>query len=165
MRWLCVIVFAGCGVADFNVDQSVPEQRIAGSPLPGPLGALFAVPLNVDISAQIEAMHTGPIDSVTLASLALQITSTAQPTGDWSFVDQIDVFVSSTKSGSTLAKTKIAHVTSPGMVTTIHFAIEPGVNLKPYIDEGSQVDGQSSGRAPPHDVTYDGSAVFEVHPI
>ena len=165
MRALVLCLVAACGVADFDVDQPIMEQRIAGSSVPGPLQLLFPVPLNVDISAQIQSMHTGPIDSVTLSSLSLTITPTAQPMGDWSFVDQIDVFVSSSKSGSTLPKVKIAHATSPGKVQTIEFAIEGGVNLKPYIDEGSTVDGQSTGRAPPGDVTYDGAAVFRVHPL
>lgn len=161
-----VIAFAaGCGVADFDVKQAVPEQRIAGSALPGPLSGLFALPLNLDLSSQIKAMDTGPIDSVTLSSLSLAITMTAQPTGDWSFVDQIDVFVSSSKNGSTLPKQKIAHVTAPGAVQTMDFAIEPGVNLKPYVDEGSVVEGNASGRAPAHDVTYDGASVFTVHPL
>ena len=165
MRLIAIACLAGCGVTDFDITQPIPEQRITGNPLPGPLGALFQVPLNVDISSQIQAMHTGPIGSVTLSSLELTITPTAQPMGDWSFVDKIDVFVARTMSGSPLPKVKIAHITSPGKVTTMHFAIDGGVNLKPYVEEGSQVDGQSSGRAPPNDVTYDGQGVFTVHPL
>lgn len=164
----CVLVTlaaAGCGVADFSISQPVPEQRITGSPIPGPLAQLFPFPLNLDISQQIQAMHTGPIKSVTLTSLELSITPTAQPEGDWSFVDEVDVYVSSSMSGSSLPKVKIAHVTSPGSVQVMNFTIEPGVDLKPYIDEGSTVEGDSSGRAPDHDVTYDGKGVFTVHPI
>ena len=156
---------AGCGIADFSVTQPVPEQRISGSPIPGPLASLFPFPLSLDLSQQIQAMHTGPIQSVVLSSLSLAITPTAQPEGDWSFVDEVDVYVSSSQSGSSLPKVKIAHVTSPGAVQTMEFAIEPGVNLKPYIDEGSVVEGDSSGRAPDHDVTYDGQGVFTVHPL
>ena len=48
--WLAA---AGCGVADFDVDQPVQEQMIQGSPIPGPLQVLFPIPLNVDISAQM----------------------------------------------------------------------------------------------------------------
>ena len=66
MRTLAFIVLAGCGVADFDVDQPVQEQMISGSPIPGPLQVLFPIPLDVDISAQIKAKDTGPIDIVTL---------------------------------------------------------------------------------------------------
>lgn len=165
---LAFVLLAGCGIADFDVDQPIAEQRIAGSPLPGPLATLFPLPLSLDISAKIQAMHTGPIDRVTLASLELDITPTAMPAGDaddWSFVDTVDVYVSSSKSASALPKVKLAHAASPGAVTRLDFTIEPGVNLEPYIEEGSVVEGDSSGRAPPDDVTYDGTGVFSVQPL
>jgi hypothetical protein len=165
--WLCLFV-AGCGVADFDVDQPVIEQMVQGSPIPGPLQVLFPIPLNIDISAQIKAMDSGPIDSVTLKALTLSITKTDEPSGDsddWSFLTSVDVFVASTKSGTTLPKVKIAHVTSPGAVRDCKFALDGNVNLKPYIDEGSEVDGMSSGMAPPDDVSYDGLATFTVHPL
>jgi hypothetical protein len=164
---LCVAL-AGCGVTDFDIDQPVVEQMVQGSPIPGPLQVLFPLPLNIDISAQIKAMHTGPIDSVTLKALTLSITKTDEPSGDsddWSFLTSVDVFVSSTKSGTTLPKVKIAHVASPGPVRDCKFALDGSVNLKPYIDEGSQVEGMSSGNAPPDDVSYDGLATFTVHPL
>ena len=167
MRLALLLLFTGCGIADFDITQPVPEQEIQGSPLPGPLGALFPVPLNLDLSSQIKARDTGPIDSVTLTKLELAITPKDEPSGDsddWSFVTTIDVFVSSTKSGTTLPKVKIAHASMPGAVQTFEFELE-SVNLKPYIDEGSQVDAESSGNAPPDDVSYDGEGVFTVHPL
>jgi hypothetical protein len=90
------IVAPGCGIA-------------------GPLAQLFPLPLNIDIDAQIKATTTGPIDSVTLSTLTLTITSTAEPAGDlddWSFVDRIDVYVSGAGSGSMIPRARIAHVTS-----------------------------------------------------
>ena len=39
------------------------------------------------------------------------------------------------------------------------------VNLDPYVNEGSVVEGESSGRLPEDDVTYDGEGVFTVHPL
>ena len=165
---IACMLAAGCGVADFDIDQPIVEQTIQGSAIPGPLQALFPIPLNIDISAQIKAMDTGPIDSVTLKSLTLSITKTDEPSGDsddWSFLMSVDVFVSSTKSGTTLPKVMIAHVGAPGAVRDLKFTLDGNVNLKPYIDEGSQVDGQSSGNAPPDDVSYDGTATFTVHPL
>ena len=106
---------------------------------------------------------------MTLVSLSLTITKTDEPSGDtddWSFVDHVDVYVESTKSGSTLPKVEIASVSSPpGAVQTIDFTVDPSVNLKPYIDEGSKVDSAGSGTAPADDVWYDGTGVFEVHPL
>lgn len=159
---MIALALAGCGITDFDVTQNIPQQTIQGSPLPGPLATLFPIPLNVDISQQIKQMDTGPISGVSLKSLELTIQTSG---ADWSFVSEIDVYVSSTQTGSALPKVKIAHVTSPGAVQTLHFVIEPGVNLKPYIDEGSQVDGQSMGNAPTQNVDYNGQGVFTVHPV
>lgn len=164
---ISLLLCTGCGIADFDISQPVPEQEVQGSPLPGPLATLFPIPLNLDLSSKIKAQDTGPIDSVTLSSLELAITPTDEPAGDsddWSFVTSIDVFVSSSKSGTTLPKVKIAHVTSPGAVQTFSFELE-SVNLKPYVDEGSVVDAESSGNAPADAVSYDGQGVFTVHPL
>jgi hypothetical protein len=170
MRCLAFLLslVAGCSIADFDLDQKIPEQAIGGSMIPAPLAALFPVPISLELESKIKAQETGPIDSVTLKSLELTITATDRPTGDtddWVFVDHIDVFVESTKSGSTLPKVKIASVAMPGAVQTMAFAIEASVNLKPYVDEGSQVDSTGSGTAPSDDVSYDGKAVFTVHPL
>jgi hypothetical protein len=160
---LCLaMTTAACGIADFDVEQPVPAQTIQGSGLPAPLAAIFPLSLNLDISSKIKARDTGPIDGVTLSSLTLDITSSG---GDWSFVTSIDVFVASTRSGSTLPRAKIASVASPGAVRTLSFRVEAGVNLKPYIDEGSQVDSAGTGTQPTQDVTFDGKGVFTVHPL
>jgi hypothetical protein len=146
----------------------VIEQRVQGSPLPGPLASLFPLPLDIDISQQIKEMETGPIDSVTLSKLTLTITGTAMPSGDaddWRFVDSIRVFVKSSQSGSQLPRVEIASVSAPATGTALEFDVKSNVDLNPYINEGSVVEGESSGRLPEDDVTYDGEGVFTVHPL
>ena len=113
-------------------------------------------------------METGPIDSVTLKSLTLSITSTGVESGDtddWSFVDEIHVFVKSNKSGTTLPRVEIANISNPGAVQTLTFTVDGDVDINPYVNEGSTVEGESSGTAPADEVTYDGKAVFTVHPL
>jgi hypothetical protein len=161
--FLLCLALTGCGLTDFDITQPVPEQRIDGTGLPDlPLGGLFDIPLNLDLEAKIQQQTTGPIDSITLSSLALDVTS---PTGDWSFVDNIHVFVKSSVEGSTLPRVEIASVTMPGAVRTMKFDVESGVDLKPYVDEGSIVESTAEGTAPQDDVVYDGEAVFTVHPL
>ncbi|HEY4178216.1 MAG TPA: hypothetical protein VGM90_15320 [Kofleriaceae bacterium] len=163
-----LIALAGCSITDFDIDQPVPEQHVQGSPLPGPLATLFPLQLDLDISQKIKAQETGPIDSVTLSSLELNITATDRPSGDtddWSFVDSVQVFVSSTKSGTTLPRVEIAHGDHPGAVQKFKFVVDGDVNLKDYIDEGSMVESSSSGTAPPDDTSFDGKSTFTVHPL
>lgn len=165
---VALLAAPACGVADFDVSQPIAEQQVQGSPLPGQLSMVFPFPLSLDISAEIAARHTGPIDSVTLGSLSISITATDRPSGDTDdlgFIDSVDVYVSSTKQGTTLPKVKIASLRSPGAVATAAFVIEPDVNLDPYINEGSAIDTTSSGTAPPDDVSFDGEATFVVHPL
>ncbi len=168
MRTLVLITLAGCGVADFDITQPVVEQRVQGSPLPGPLAALFPLPLDIDLSQKIKEMETGPIDSVTLSKLELAITATAMPSGDtdtWAFIDEIHVFVSSRRPGTQYPRLEIASVNDPGAVTTLTFAIDKTIDLQPYVDEGGLVEAESTGMLPEDDVSYDGEAVFTVHPL
>src|SRR3954468_21771716 len=137
---VAVVWLGGCSVTDFDIDQPLPEQRVQGSPIPGPLQILFPLPLDLDLSAKIKEHETGPIDSVTLSSLELTITATDRPAGDtddWSFVESIHVFVKSGQSGSSLPRVEIANVASPGAVTTLSFHCNGDVNLDPYVNEGS----------------------------
>lgn len=159
---------AGCGIADFDVTQDIVEQRVQGSGIPAPLGALFPIPLSLDLSAEIAKRDSGPIDSINLSSLSLEITATARPGGDtddWSFVEEIRVFVKSSQAGSGLPRRELAHVTAPGTVTTLNFTVEDDVDIKPYVDEGSVVESEGRGTAPADDVTYNGKAVFTVRPL
>jgi hypothetical protein len=168
MRLLVLVMFAGCGITDFDISQDVPEQEVQGSGIPAPIAALFPLPLSLDLSAEIAKQTTGPIDSVTLSSLELSITDTRRPGGDtdtWEFVDEIHVFVKSSVAGSTLPRVEIASIVSPGAVTTMSFAVESSVDIKPYVDEGSIVESEASGTVPADDVSYDGEGVFTVHPL
>lgn len=163
-----LVLVAGCGVTDFDITQPIVEQRVQGSPLPGPLAVLFPLPLDINISQKIREMETGPIDSVTLSKLTLTITATAMPSGDtdtWAFVDDIHVFVRSSRSGSTLPRVEIASVHAPGAVTTMSFDVKADVDLQPYVEEGSVVEGESAGTLPEDDVSYAGQGVFTVHPL
>jgi hypothetical protein len=165
---LTSVLVSGCGIADFDVVQPIPEQQVQGSGIPAPLALLFPLPLDLDLSAQIQKQTTGPIDSVTLTSLTLAITDTATSAGDtddWSFVDEIHVFVKSSKSGTTLPRVEIASTVAPGAITKIDFTVDDGVNLQPYVSEGSVVESMGTGRIPGDDVSYDGTAVFTVHPL
>lgn len=165
---LVVALLAGCGITDFDIEQPIIEQRVQGSPIPGPLQVLFPIPLDLDLSAAIREMETGPIDSVNLTSLELTITGAARPAGDtddWSFVESIHVFVRSSASGSSLPRVEIASVTSPGAATTMKFVCNSNVDLDPYVNEGSVIESEGRGTLPPDDVSYDGKGVFTVRPL
>lgn len=159
---------AACGLANFDVDQDIPEQTIDGSPLPDVFDMFFEFPLMIDIESKIKAKETGPIDWVHLTSLELVITDAARPAGDsddWSFVRSVDVFVQSTRQGSSLPRVRVARASSPGPVTVMQFDPDSDINLVPYINEGSQMTTEAEADVPPDDVSFRGRAVFEVNPL
>ncbi|MBX3155200.1 MAG: hypothetical protein KF773_04310 [Deltaproteobacteria bacterium] len=166
LTYLLIPLVAACGLDEFDVDQPIPEQAIQGSGIPAPLAALFPLPLDLDLQAKIkEQKNAGSVDKITLSSLRLTITATRRPPGDtddWSFVESVEVFVASRAPNTTLPKVKIASVANPGAVEVMEFAVEPGVNLRRYVEEGARVDTRGSGTIPADDVSYDGLAVFSV---
>jgi hypothetical protein len=166
---LLMMTAVACASAlDFDVSQAVPEQIVSGSPLPAVLSGLFAFPLQVDIQSQIAAHKTGPISEITLSGLVLDITATKQPAGDtddWSFLTHADLFVASTKDGTTLAKVKVATVDAPGKVQQLIFVPVAGVNLLPYVNEGAQLTAETTGSLPPDDTSFAGTATFRIRPL
>lgn len=170
MRLILVLVLAasGCGLTDFDLSQPIPEQSVTGSPIPAPIQGLFPIPLSLELSAKIRKQTTGAIDSVTLSSLSLNITGTEQPGDDvdnFAFIDEIHVFVKSELADSQLPRVEIASELAPGEVQNFNFTVNASVDLLPYINEGSIVESEASGTAPPDAVSYDGQAVFTVHPL
>ena len=163
----CLSLTAACGITDFHVDQRVPEQRIDGSPVPAALQLLFPVPLDVTISAKIKEQEPGPIDGVYLSSLHLDITTTDEPAGDqddWAFLTRVDLYITSTREGSTLPRIKVASASAPGPVRRLDFTPE-GANLVRYVDEGARLTAEATGTAPADDVSFDGLADFRVEPL
>ena len=59
----------------------------------------------------------------------------------------------------------VASVCAPDAVTTMRFTVHDNVDVKPYVDEGSIVDSTGKGTVPTDNVSYDGKAVFTVHPL
>ncbi len=167
---LIPILLCGCGALDFDVQQGVPEQRVTGSLA----GALFGTlipspfPLTIDLAQETKARNTGPVKAAGLKSLTFAITNTASSGSvhDFSFVQTVDIYIESTKSGTTLTRQKIADLPSPpGAQTTLSLRTYPDINLLPYINEGSRITSMASGTVPPNDVTFNGQIVVHVNTL
>lgn len=158
---------AACGSdsLDFGVEEEVPLQRVEGNALGEVLGDVLPFPVHVDLQAEIDARNVGPIDSVTLSSVALDVitdTTRSCPGGTWSFLDKIELFV----EAPNLPQVRIAAATGPGSVKQLILRpTSPEVNLVPYLEAGATLTATGTGRAPTSDVCYDGVARFTVHPL
>ena len=160
-------LLTSCDPLDFSINQAIPEQMIQGSPVPAVLSGVFAIPLNVNINSQIVAQDTGAIQSVTIDDIELDITKTDEPAGDtddWSFITHVEVTLKSTKAGTTLPVVTIATVDG-NTTQKLIFNVDTSINVKPYIDEGGEIDASGTGMQPPDAVSYDGTASFTVHPL
>lgn len=155
------LILSGCDdLTSFDVTQDIPPQTIAGSPLPAILDGFFEVPIDLTIQAEIDEMDAGPVDSITLSSLSLTITT---PDDDWAFLESCDLFVESTRAGTQLPRVKVATARIPADGTSLRFDPVDDVDLKPYVEEGARMTATATGNQPADDVTYDGRAVFTVH--
>lgn len=153
---------SGCGALSFSVSQPIPEQKIMGNILAGVLGAFLPSPfaLQINLDQETKARGTGPADSAGLTGLSFQLTNIPNPprsTDNFDFVDRIELFVESTKSGTTLTKQKVADLLSvPKGATKLTLTCYPEVDLVPYIKEGSRISSTAAGRLPANDTTFDG---------
>lgn len=166
MRALFVVVAcAGCGAIPFDVEQSIPEQRVAGNPLGGLLPSFLQapVPLTINLQAETQKRDTGPAQSANLKSIRFTATPHDMPSGNFDFVDEIHIYVDS-QNDPTLPKKEIASLKPvPKGQTSIDLSIVDGVDLLPYINKGAEISASASGHQPTMDFTYDGSVTITVH--
>ena len=160
----------GCGALDFDVNQAIPEQRVTGSLAGAIFGTLIPspFPLTIDLAQETKARGTGPVKAAGLKSLTFAITDTASAGSvhDFRFVQTVDIYIESTKSGTTLTRQKIADLPSPpGNQTTLNLRTYPEINLLPYINEGSRITSMASGTVPPNDVTFNGQIAVHVNTL
>lgn len=159
---------SACGAIRFDIGQAVPEQRVMGSALGALLGVFLPSPfaLTVNLEQETRARGTGPAQSAGLKALSFRLTNVPNPprsSDNFDFVDRIEIFVESAKSGSSLSKQKIADLlTVPRGVTTLSLQCYPMVDLVPYINEGARLSSTASGKTPPQDVTFDGQITIEI---
>lgn len=158
----------GCGAIRFDLTQGIPEQRVMGSALGALLGAFLPSPfaLTINLEQETKARGTGPAQSAGLKSLSFRLTNVPNPprsSDNFDFVDRIEIFVESTKSGTSLNKQKVADLlTVPRGASTLNLQCYPTVDLVPYINEGARISSTASGKTPAQDVTFDGQIAIEV---
>ncbi|HVR02816.1 MAG TPA: hypothetical protein VMT47_11840 [Polyangia bacterium] len=151
----------GCGLVSFDVDENIPAQTIMGSPIGALVPAtLFALPLDIDISAATAAHGTGPAKSANLSALTFTIDSPADGTFD--FLSAISVSVSASGGGA-LPEVEIAKLQPVPGTKTISIPPVPGVDLLPYIKAGASIKATASGHLPVRDTTVTGTVVVTVH--
>jgi len=155
------------GIGDFDVERSIAEQRIEGNPLAGVLSDLFAVPIpmDVDIASETSARDTGPAKSAHLRDLELRITATSEgpsDTDDFEFLDSVNVFIESTRQGSSLPRVRIAQALDIAAGRDLSFEAVRSVDVLPYADEGSRFVSEVEGSVPRDDVSFAGSFTLRV---
>ncbi len=160
---LFAIALSGCGAIQFDIEQKLPEQRVAGGMLGGLLPALLPNParLNFDLKAEQEKRGTGPATKIFLKKLQFNITPAGMPSGNFDFLDEVVLSVESSAAG--LPKVQIGSVKPvPRGVTRLDFAIVPSVDLLPYVNAGAELSATAKGAQPAMDVTFDGLLVIDV---
>lgn len=162
---LLIATLGACGenFGDITFTEESQEAIVMGSSG----GLLNMLPTNnllpplkleIDLQEELDSQNAGPAKAVYLDALALTITPTSMPEGDtdnFDFVDKVDVYVESTKSGSSLPKKQVAVLENvPQGKTTVDFTVIEDVDLKPYIEEGVRLTTTGNGEVPPDDTSF-----------
>ena len=157
-----------CGVLDFDVTQNIPETTVRGDPVAAAAGTVIApdsalnpFSFNLNLDQETKSRGTSLASSVKLKAMYLELTATsAEPNFDW--VQSLDVFVESTKAGTTLPKVKLASLpTASRGVRKLVLTVE-SVNLLQYVKEGTKVSATARASAPAHDVVFAGAVTFRI---
>src|SRR5262249_17977038 len=117
--WLLLAV-GGCGKLPIDVSTSLSEQTVQGSAIPAGLPSFLpAAPLGINLQAESEKHNVGPAQSATLKSFTLSTTPHSSPSGNFDFLDRIQVGVTASSDNS-LSAAKIAELSPvPDGKTTI----------------------------------------------
>jgi hypothetical protein len=152
MRAFVLVLAAACSFkADFDIPYDIPPLTIDGSSY----GSSAPFSFYMDLSNDPET-HVSGVSTVTLSSLSFSITSA---TGCFGFIDDVTIWISSTKSGTTLKRAVVATGSSPGCVDQISLT-PTDVDLKPYLDEGAMVLATGSGVPPKDTLAFGGRVVL-----
>lgn len=156
----CFLFMQDGSLVSFPVVYELPEQTVEGNLLGGLLGSLLPLPieLDVDLEAETRARDTGPAQHVYLTEFRLFVTPTAESSGDrddFSFLDSIEVYVESRRSGSSLPRRRIAHLDPVPDARDLALQLDD-VDLIDYVNEGALLTATASGRQPLDDVTFAG---------
>jgi hypothetical protein len=95
----------------------------------------------------------------------LQITDSDKGSGDsddFGFLDSVDVFIESTRQGTSLPRVLIAQATDIAATPRLEFQVVRSVNVLPYAEEGSRFTSEVEGRVPPDDVSFAGRFTLRV---
>jgi len=153
-----LLLAASCGAADFDITRQIPSETLPAAPvaLPGEAPQAIDIPLH----QTLDASSTGIVNSIYLTDLYFTASS-----GDWSFLQSIDIYISSVMKDSTLPQIVVASASGPGATTELDFTPTANINLVPYINEGAQLTASAIGTPPSQAVTFDGQLTLHVHPL
>lgn len=119
--------------------------------------------------SEIARRNAGSTDAIKLISLSLQMTDTANATdmqSSFGFLSSLDIYLESTKPGSSLPRRRIAHNANiPQTATTLPLQVDEDVDLQPYRKEGLRISADMVARSClRHPITYRAAFIGRVRP-
>lgn len=157
---LCaVLAVAGLPACGIEVSRALPEETVQGNAL------LAGTPQTVSFSSVQSPTDTSVAGHLSLDSVVLSVTATAEPAGDmdcFDFVQSVSVYVEGVGEGSVLPRIEVAHADAPGCVRSMYLQPVGSVNLQPYVREGFRVVTEAAGAVPPDDVSLRGTVYLRL---
>jgi hypothetical protein len=89
-------------------------------------------------------------------------STTAGDSDDFGFLDSVEVFIESTREGTSLPRVLIARASDIEPIERLELDVVRTVDVLPYADEGSRFTSDVQGSVPPDDVSFDGHFTLRV---
>ena len=167
--WLLIVtigLLVGCGenAGSFTFEEESQEVTVEGGgplvDLPG--NALSVLKLNVDLEQQLEAHDADAAKAVYLEALVLEITDTEvgeNDTDNFDFLDDVTIYV----SAEGLERKQLAIVDPvPEGKQSVSFDVDSSIDLKPYIEEGMNLETEATGNRPEDNVSFKAVSTIRV---
>ena len=155
---LLVTLLAGCGdnLGSFTFDEESQEVVVEGSNVPVDLpgNALSVFKLNVNLEHELEKRDAKGAKAVYLEALALKITDTevgSDDTDNFDFLDNVTIYVNA--DGQERKQLAILDPVPEGQ-QRVSFDVDSSIDLKPYIQEGMNLETEATGNKPEDNVSF-----------
>ncbi|MGM0558006.1 MAG: hypothetical protein ACQEVA_16595 [Myxococcota bacterium] len=155
----------GGGIGSFTFTEDSQEVTVEGAGTLGgvlPDEALSVFKLNVDLEQELEKRDAKGAKAVYLTDLQMQITDTEQPEGDTDNFDFLDAITIDVAADGQETRQLATLDPVPTGQTTITLDVDDGIDLKPYIEAGMNLDTNASGSRPADDTSLKVVATIRV---
>lgn len=151
-----LLVLPGCpSVGSFTIEEESDERKVEGSEVGNTLGQIGIeenpFTFDIDLEQELEKRNADGAKGVFLQDLRLTLDTESGNQGNFDFFDSIVLYANAdNQERKEIARSEPV----PEGKKEFAFDVDDDVNLKPYIEEGLNLEADVEGRQPESDRTF-----------